>query len=430
MLSLISGKSHDIFEKYFGNLFAKEGFIKYFLNIQWISFARIFVIAISLVTTMVMARILGPIGFGLFSYVLSIVGLFGILATFGIDNIVYKEIVRNKHKRLEILGSALFLKTITGLVAFLCVVTMVYFSTETAYVKKIMLIFGLSFITQPLLLLGYDFLKDSDAKPVAITQIITAMASNLSKIFVVYFYQSIAGLIIILVLENIASGLLYLLQIRVLKGRSMHFSISPAVMNLIFKAAAPLVLFSAFSEIYARIDQVMLRYYLDVTAVGIYSAAVKLTEIWYVVPNILLGALTPALINAFSDQKEYEKRITFFYRVLIVASFSISVLVFFASGIIASFVYGDKFIGTSTVLSIYIFSLFGSFLSNLIFQDLLIKGKNKQIILLPLLTALLNIALNIFLIPTKGVVGAALATVISYNLLPFLYLLFTKYKKA
>lgn len=428
MLTQISKYFYSISEPLIGKHFPKDGFIKYFRNAQWITISRVSMMFFSLFTTMIVARLLGPVSFGALNYTMSIVGLFSILASLGIDNVVYKEVTKHKEDRLAIFGSALFLKIITGLFAFLCVLILLALTNETAYIKKVAIVFSLSFLTQPIILLSYDFLKDSEAKYVTITQIITMLISNLSKIAVVYFFNSLVGFVAILVLENIISGFLYLVQIKVIKKRSLRFTVSKKYLTYIFSFSLPLILFSAFSEIYARIDQIMLKHYLDVHAVGLYAAAVRLTEIWYVIPNILMGALFPAFINSHENTEEYDKRFKIFAFLLAALSILISFITLLFGSFFTKIIYGSSFAATSPILSIYIFSLFGSFLSFIIYQDLLIKNRLFLIVFIPIFTAFLNIELNIYLIPAYGSTGAAIATVVSYNIIPFVYFLLSKNK--
>lgn len=415
--------------KIFIRHFRKEGIVRYTKNIKWITFARVTTMFFSLITTIIIARILGPTSFGALTYTMSIVGLFGIIAGLGIDNVVYKELTTEKHNREEILGSALLLRTMTGLLAFLIVIIFVVFTNESVYIKKLVILFSFSFLTQPLLLLSYDFLKDSESKYVTIAQITTLLISNILKIGMVYFFNSLTGFILILVIENIISGFLYLYQIKKIKKRTIRFSISKRKVFSLLYLALPLTLYGAFYEIYARIDQIMIRYYLDVSAVGLYSAAVRLTEIWYIIPNILMGALFPAFIHSKDDSHEYKKRLILLIGVLTISSLVISIFIMLTGKLLVSIIYGGTFVKAVPILSVYIFSLFGSFISFIIYQDLFIRNKLYTITLIPLFTAFLNITLNIIFIPKYGVIGAAFATVISYSLIPFIYLVLNFPKK-
>ncbi len=404
--------------------FKKDGINRYLKSIKWTTLARVLTMSISLLTTVILARILGPVSFGALSYVLSTVGILGILAALGIDNVVFKKITERKHDREEILSSAILLKIISGVFTFLLLTTLTLMSNETLYIKKLIIIFGLSFITQPLLLLSYDFLKDSESKYVTITQVVTILISSSLKILIVYKTASLLGFIAILVIENIIAGFIYLYQIKKIRKLSFNFNPNKKEMLNILLVSAPLVLFSAFSEIYYKIDQVMLKHYLDVSAVGVYAAAVRLSEIWFFVPNILMVSLFPAFINSQNNKEEYAKRLKYFMVILLTLGSLISILNIFFSELIVKLVYGKEFIESSKILSIYTLSIISSFLSFVIYQDLFIKNKKKLLLLIPFLTMILNIWLNTVLIPSHGTAGAAWATVISYSFIPLLYFSF------
>lgn len=416
MLTSISNTAHKFLKKIFSNHFEKGGFITYANNIQWFVIAKVGSLFLSFFTTIVVARIFGPEQFGILNYVLSIVGLFSVFANLGISQVVYREITLQKERRDEILGSAIFLNTITAISTVLLVYISLLFINESLYVKYLILLLSISFVLQPLTLLSYDFLKDREAKYVTITQISTLFIASFLKILIVYYFVSVTFFIAVLVLENLVAGFIYIYQIRKIKRRSLSLVVNKGRVFSIFYMSLPLILFSSFSEIYSRIDQIMLRSYLDIKAVGIYSASVRLTEIWYLVPNILLGALFPALANVKNDDKEYRKRYNMLLSVLVGSALFISFVVFFLRDYIVKIVYGSDFIAAAPVLGVYIFSILGFFISLLVYQDLFLRNNKWAITLLPFLTAILNIILNMILIPKYGMVGAAVATVVSYNI--------------
>lgn len=423
MLTFIANYFYTLFETPLSKHFSREGFTKYFKNIQWFTLSRFLTLLFSLTTTAIIARVLGPSSFGIFNYVLSITTVYAVIANLGIDNVVYKELIAHKEKREEILGSAIALKSITGAIAILILLFTLFYISETFYIKSLIFLFSLSFLTQPLTLLTFDFLKDNDTKYTAITQIITLFISNTAKIAVVYYFSSLSLLIFILVVENIILGAIYTYQVIYFKKRSITLQISKKEIIFLFKLALPLTLFSAFSEIYSRVDQVMLKHYIDETAVGLYSAAVRLTDIWNIVPSILFGALFPALVHASNqnEQKEYKKRNLLFGFIFVIIACIIVISTVLVSEKLIGFVYGNKFILAAPILSVYIFSLFGTFFMLLIYQELLLKDKTWFIILLPASTAITNIFLNIILIPIYGGIGAAIATTFSYNITPVVY---------
>ena len=65
----------------------------------------------------------------------------------------------------------------------------------------------------------------------------------------------------------------------------------------LLKDSYPLVLTGFVTSIYIKIDQIMIKEFLDSEAVGQYSAAIKLTEGWLLLPAIVASSLLPAIIN-------------------------------------------------------------------------------------------------------------------------------------
>ena len=112
---------------------------------------------------------------------------------------------------------------------------------------------------------------------------------------------------------------------------------------------------------------------------------------------------------------------------LLAAIISLFTVIFSKSLVL--FIYGKEFILAAPILSVYIFSLFGTFFTLLIYQELLLSNKTWLITLLPASTAIINILLNIVLIPNYGGLGAATATMISYSLTPMIYYSYKLFSK-
>jgi len=166
----------------------------------------------------------------------------------------------------------------------------------------------------------------------------------------------------------------------------------------------------------------MIQNMIDTKSVGIYDAAVRLTEVWYMIPNILMASLFPAMINSKNNEQKYFKRIKLVFILMLTISIVLSIGNVLFSKLIIYTLYGKEFSGSVIILSIYSFSLIGTFLG-LLMNNYLLSENNKVLIFLNSFIAMaLNIILNIILIPRMGMAGAAIATAISYSmvcLIPF-----------
>ena len=87
-----------------------SGFRKYFANTSWLLGEKILRMVVALFVGIYVARYLGPEHYGLLSYALSFVWLFSSLASFGIDDILIRELVRSPEQRSNLLGTVFWLK--------------------------------------------------------------------------------------------------------------------------------------------------------------------------------------------------------------------------------------------------------------------------------------------------------------------------------
>ncbi len=405
----------------------RSGTVLYSRNLFWSLFFKVASLIISLVTIAMMTRLLGPESFGIINYVISFGTIIAVFVGLGVDNLVYQKLNEEPEHRDEILSTAIVLKMIAGGIAFIALGAISFFSSETPLIKLLIVLFGITYLTQPLTLLYFDFLKERDTKTVGLIQVSTLFIANSLKISALYYTESIALFILIQSTETLISGFLSLYIIK-RKGRPLQLAPSKARALTFVSLLAPLTLYSVFSEIYSKIDMVMLKHLQNTTAVGLYAGAVRLTEVWYFVSFAISTTFFPALANAFNqgNSKEYLKRLGSLGIGLIVASFLISCATLLFSKILVLNLYGEQFYGSIALLNMYIFSLVGTFTLTLLYYDLLLRNRVWEIVAVAAIPAAVNILLNLYLIPNHGGIGAALATVISYNCITayFLFHLF------
>jgi O-antigen/teichoic acid export membrane protein len=176
---------------------------------------------------------------------------------------------------------------------------------------------------------------------------------------------------------------------------------------------------AAFSLIYTRIDQVIIKHMVDATAVGIYSVGENIAEIWYFVPGVIITSLFPAIVNARTvNNGSYERRLFYFFLVIIGVSLAFALPIHFLSGSIILVLYGSKYAGSAIILSVYVWAGIGYNLAVAATNYLSAENHRLAIFMSALVGAILNVILNFILIPRYGIMGSAIATLISYSLIP------------
>lgn len=392
----------------------KEGLARYARNTGWIFFAKVSMMVISFLTTLYVARHLGPTNFGELSYAISFVGMFSFLVMLGLDSIIYRELASHPEQKNVLLGTALRLRFIAAIsTGLICFATAYIISTD-AISLILIAILCTAFLFQSYNIILYEFQAAVQSKEISILSIYITFILSILKVTIIYFDQGVIYLAMVLLAESIfyAGGYLYLRKKVFGSISNWYFDINVAKMLL--HQSWPLIFSSAFVVIYARIDQIMLKHLVDATAVGLYDAAVRLSEVWYFVPSVMISSLFPAIMNAKKTSFiEYKKRIyALFYLIVffcIIVSAATSVL---AKPIVA-IVFGAAFAPSASVLQIYIWAFVPISLLSLAIQILIAEKASKTASVSTLITMILNVSANFILIPLYGIGGAAMATLLS-----------------
>jgi O-antigen/teichoic acid export membrane protein len=174
-----------------------------------------------------------------------------------------------------------------------------------------------------------------------------------------------------------------------------------------------------------RIDQVMIKSMLDAKAVGIYAVAVNLTEIWYFIPTMIIGSLFPAIINARkNDYKLYLNGLQRLHDIFFLIAFVIGITVSLCSSKIIGMLFGESFMEARTSLVIYIWSVVFVFQGGIRGHFLIVENEQKMGLYFKIIALLVNIGLNLIMVPLYGIEGAAITTLISYSLPVYVFSFF------
>lgn len=406
------------------------GFRRYFINTSWMFLGQMFSLIISFFVGAWVARYLGPSNYGLVSYTLAFVGIFGFIADLGIYNTINRELIKNPEKNYELMGTGFMIKLIGGSIAFFAVTISTFLLKINFFTKILIVLFALTFIIQAFNIVSNYFQSNVKSKSNVIAQVISSTISALLKIILILTRSGVTCLIAIYVLDvlllNTFAIIAYYKQgLTIKKWRVNH-----SLMWKLLKDSWPLMLSAAASYIYLKIDQVIIGQLLDIQSVGYYAAAVKISEILYIIPGIICTSLFPAIINAQKTSSTlYHKRLMRLYWLMLIISIGSSLLITFLSKTIITVLFGALFSPSIPILNIYTWSSVGLFLGTAVTQYLLAENRTRLIFNSNLGAMIANITLNFILIPIIGMRGAAIATLISYLIVPASAFIYLKIKK-
>jgi len=398
----------------------------YTKNIFWVFLEKTLRIIFGFTVGFWVARHLGPSNFGSLNYAISIYSILAVFITLGLDGVIIQKLNESEADSRKILGSTLFLKFSFSIITFLCFNFLSYYLIRDNDLRFITIVVSSSILLNSLNISDLFFQSRTNRKLSTIPYIISLLITNLFRIILLINESELIYFAYIVVLESIIATTtgLYLLN---KEEKIIQFIISKEKIKEFLKNGSVLIFASLATIFYLKIDQIMIEYFLDTYAVGIYSAAVRINEFMYFIPVAITSTFFPALLDyEKKDKQKFIRRLKNLMSLIVYVGFFISLILFFFSDIIIQFFYGIDFKKSSIILKIISFGNIFIFIDLVGGKWYLAKKYYKDIAIKNVSAAIINIILNIFLIQKYGVIGAAVSTLFSYFYLGIFYDLLQK----
>ena len=400
--------------------FGSKAFKKYFANTSWLFGQRVFKLIISFVVNIYMIRYLGPTEFGLLSYAISFAGIFTVLSGLGLDNIIVREIVNRPDKRDEILGSTFFLKSFGAVLSIILIGVTLLIISEESFNSILVLIISSSALFQTFNVIDFYFQAKVEIKYSAIAQFIGLILSALFKIVLILIKAPLIYFALAFSLEFFLIGAGFFIAYKVKSSNIFHWKFNKIIAVNLIKDSWPLILSGLVIAIYMKIDQVMIKNMLSDTEVGYYAAAVRISEAWYFIPTAICTSLFPSIINAKKmNNVLYMNRLQKLYDILTWLAFAVAVPITLFSTFIIGIMFGQEYLSSAPVLTVYIWAGLPVSLGVASSQYLINENLTKISFSRTLIGMVVNVVLNFIFIPLYGIIGSAFATLISYSIATF-----------
>lgn len=385
-------------------------------NTGWLFSDKILRMGVGLFIGAWVARYLGPAQFGLMNYAGSFVALFAAFSTMGLDGIVVRNIVRDPSCQQEALGTAFVLKLIGSLVTLsLSLSTIFFLRPGEPLTFWLVGIAGAATIFQAFDAIDFWFQAQVQSK-------YTVYARNSAFLVVT------AVKVVLIILKapliafawanfaDIALGSIGLVLAYQKSGHSIRaLKSSVAHAKLLLRDSWPLILSGLVGMIYLRIDQVMLGQMVGVREVGVYSAAVRIAEAWYFVPMAVSASVFPSIVEAKSlgDERFY-KRLQKFYNLMALMGYAVAVPVTFLAGWVIKILFGVAYSEAGPMLAVLIWA--GLFVNLGVARSSFLMTMNwtRVHFMTMVCGAVVNVVLNLLLIPHYGGMGAVIASLVAY----------------
>jgi O-antigen/teichoic acid export membrane protein len=372
--------------------------------------------------SIILARYLGSEKLGEFGAIYAYATLFGWLATFGIDTVMAREASIDRPQATNILrtGTRLCLLFATGATILSLVIApfagykgQLYFLLIFAVLEMLLL--------SPLRLLGIVFQVDLKQWYSAG---INLLRQFLWLLLVVVLAWLQARLITVIVWRFVVATFEAILIWSFSRRFLSHSSeIRADRARFYLASAAPIAFSSLLASIYMRVDQVMLHNMVNDSVLGQYVAAVRVSEMFEMLPAALIASLVPILSVSAKDHPAFRAYLDRTLRYFLVLACAICVFITTGAGPIVKLLYGKQFAAATPLLAVLIWSEVSTFFGTVMVTAMVARNLQRYLLVPTAAGALSNVALNLYLIPRYAALGAAWATLISYSLAWFAVLL-------
>lgn len=388
---------------------------KFAANTLWIIFGRVYQIAINLVVSVLSVRYLGPSNYGLINYAASFSSLFTAFCTLGIDEVMVNELIKKPQKQGKLLGTAIYMRVCSSIFSVLTICLIVYVlnpgETLTLWVT---LLYSIGLVMQSMEVIKFFYQQRLMSKVTSLLTVVARTIVSFYKILLLVLNKNVLWFAASNIVDHGIFGILLLLFYHKHKKTGQGLKYESSLANELLKKSHHFILSGLMVALYGQMDKIMLKHLMDEAQVGFYSVATTVNNYWPFILTAIIESSRPVIIELFgTDQTLFKKRLTQLYSALIgisvVAAVGISI---FAKQLIL-ILYGDGYINSVNALRIVSWSTAFSYLGVARSIWVVPNGQQRFEKYLAAIGATCNAILNYLMIPFWGIIGAAIATLVT-----------------
>ncbi|RLF99309.1 hypothetical protein DRN58_05370 [Thermococci archaeon] len=373
---------------------------------------------INISASIIIARVLGPEDKGIYSLAILLPTLVFTLFNLGISPSTVYHIGKGKYSLEKIFGNNLLLSVLNSSLGILISVIIVIFSQNT-FLKDVPLLYLLIAMGIIPVSLIYSYLSSIllGLKEFKKYNLVTLLKSLFFFVFIavvlIGLRIGVEGAISAEIISSLFVGIIIFVWIKKTAGRPSYLLDRDYTKSLcLYGIKAHVGNILAFLNY--RLDMFLVNFFLSPLAVGYYSIAVGIVEKLWLVSQSASTVLFPTIASEKSEERR--KRLTpiisrnIFFITIIGATAT-----YFISHWIVVLLYSDAYLKSIKPLQILLPGVISLSLSGVLANDISARGKPLLNSYLSFFALIVNLLLNILLIPQLGINGAALASTISYS---------------
>ncbi|MEN4017736.1 MAG: flippase [Methanobacterium sp.] len=374
------------------------------------------------------ARYLGTDGFGILSFALAFTGILSIFTDLGLNTLTVREVARDKSLTNKYFSNIFFIKMIFCILTFglmALIINLLGYSLETINVVYLV---GLSVIFTAISgFFNSIFQAHEKMEYQSLGLVLQNFLMFIGVLIVINFGLSIIVFAFVYFISSLIS-LFYILIVYFWKFPPRNVEIRRNYWKPTIKESLPFGLTAVFATVYVWIDSVMLSLMQGNEAVGLYNAAYRIIIVLLFIQSVSSISIFPTMSKFYiSSKNSLKMTVEKYFKFMFIISIPIGIIVMLLSDKIILFVFGVQYENSILLLQILVWATVFTFIYTAFVQMFLSTNKQFVITKITALCMMINIILNLILIPQFSYIGASFVTVITE--FTILVLVFKSYSK-
>jgi len=382
-------------------------------NAGWIIGGKIAQMILSFFVGVLTARYLGPGQYGIINYVAAYVAFFTSFCTLGINSVIVKEFSDHPDEQGIAIGTTLILRSISSLLSAIMIVAIVTIldrDEPTTIIVAILSSVALFFHVADTF--NYWFQSRYQSKVTSIATLVAYTITSAYRIYLLGTQKSIEWFAFASSIDYLSIALVLFISYRKYNGQRLRFSKDKG--KSLLSKSYHYILAGMMVAIYGQTDKMMLKQMLSEEAVGYYSLASTINNMWVFVLAAIIDSITPTIISLYKKNKDlYERKNRQLYAIVLYTSFAVAIGMILFGRVFIHLVYGDAFLQAVGPLRIICWYTAFSYLGVARNAWIVCENQQKYLKYITGGAAIANVLLNLLLIPLWGASGAATASLIT-----------------
>lgn len=376
--------------------------------------ARVSTLVASFVLSYFLARSLGSVGLGIYSTIISFHSILETICSVGMRSFLTRDIARDLTQTNRYMTHAAIITSGMSLLAILITIPVIRqmgYMGETVWgiIIANLALFPSTWTT----IYESAFIAHQKAEFVSYTMLTILVMRISGSIYLLLNGYGVISLIVFqTILQYIAFGISTFFVARHLVVPHWEFDFT--LLKGMLKNLRTFTAIGFLSSMLSQLEVLLLSVLQGESAVGIYSAASKLTWMWYVIPESYMRAVFPAMAAAYTrSQQEFQKLVNRSTKYLMAIAFPLGVGIAVTAGQFIPLFYGDGFTDSVAVLQLLAIIFVPSFLNEVLWRILIVRDEQHLALRTQVAGVVTKLGVSLLIVPLLSYMGTAYALLAS-----------------